>query len=277
MPWKGNGPVGIWAWESDSVIIQHCISYRNRTAPGARDGGGFDLDGGITNSIVQYNLSYDNEGYGFGIFQFPGATPWHDNIFRYNISINDGNTVQDGASVVYWNGDDDSTKFRNCKIYNNLFINRHGPVLSYVDGKYRNSSFYFLNNIFIAKDQLIAGGGLHNEFFYGNIWWSLQDKFKLNSYSSFTTWVNDTGKEKLNGKITGSNVDPRLLNPVNPTLTDARKLKTLTGYNLKNTSPLKNKGVDIRKEFGFFPGLHDFFDNRIPQGKNYEPGVHEVN
>jgi hypothetical protein len=28
----GNGPVGIWACETDSVVIQHCISYRNKTA-----------------------------------------------------------------------------------------------------------------------------------------------------------------------------------------------------------------------------------------------------
>src|SRR6476646_3619988 len=29
MPRIGNGPVGIWAYEADSVTIQHCISYRN--------------------------------------------------------------------------------------------------------------------------------------------------------------------------------------------------------------------------------------------------------
>ena len=45
MPRIGNGPVGIWAYEADSLIIQHCISYRNKTAKGAADGGGFDLDG----------------------------------------------------------------------------------------------------------------------------------------------------------------------------------------------------------------------------------------
>src|SRR3954454_3930845 len=62
MPRIGNGPVGIWAYEADSVIIQHCISYRNKTAKGAADGGGFDLDGGVTNSIIQCCLSYENWG-----------------------------------------------------------------------------------------------------------------------------------------------------------------------------------------------------------------------
>ncbi|HET9744228.1 MAG TPA: right-handed parallel beta-helix repeat-containing protein, partial [Chitinophagaceae bacterium] len=72
MPRIGNGPVGIWAYEADSVIIQHCIAYRNKTSPGAADGGGFDLDGGVTNSIIQYCLSYENEGAGYGIFEYPG-------------------------------------------------------------------------------------------------------------------------------------------------------------------------------------------------------------
>ena len=37
---RGNRPVGIWVFEADSVTIRHCISFRNRTAKGAEDGGG---------------------------------------------------------------------------------------------------------------------------------------------------------------------------------------------------------------------------------------------
>jgi hypothetical protein len=61
MPRQGNGPVGIWTWMSDHVTIQYCISYRNKTSKGGKDGGGFDLDGGVTNSLIQYCLSYENE------------------------------------------------------------------------------------------------------------------------------------------------------------------------------------------------------------------------
>ena len=57
MPRKGNGPVGIWcACNADRVVIQHCISHHNKS-PGL-DGGGFDFDGGVTNSVMQYNYSY---------------------------------------------------------------------------------------------------------------------------------------------------------------------------------------------------------------------------
>src|SRR5678815_626384 len=52
--WRGNAGVGIWSYASSNILIQHCQSFRNRTA-GQVDGGGFDLDGGMTDSIMQYN------------------------------------------------------------------------------------------------------------------------------------------------------------------------------------------------------------------------------
>jgi hypothetical protein len=81
MPRIDNGPVGIWACEADSVIIQHCISYRNKTARGAVDGGTFDIDGGVTNSITQYCLSYENWGSGYGIYQYWSAGKWDNNTY----------------------------------------------------------------------------------------------------------------------------------------------------------------------------------------------------
>ena len=39
MPRVGNGPVGIWVYESNYVTIQYCISYRNRTSKRGKDGG----------------------------------------------------------------------------------------------------------------------------------------------------------------------------------------------------------------------------------------------
>jgi hypothetical protein len=82
MPRQGNGPVGIWTWQSDHVTIQYCISYRNKTSKGGKDGGGFDLDGGVTNSLIQYCLSYENQGAGYGLFQYSGASDWSDNVIR---------------------------------------------------------------------------------------------------------------------------------------------------------------------------------------------------
>ena len=49
-----SGPVGIWAWESNAVVLQFNESFDNRTG-GDADGGGFDFDGGVTDSVMQYN------------------------------------------------------------------------------------------------------------------------------------------------------------------------------------------------------------------------------
>jgi hypothetical protein len=84
-----GGPVGIWAWDSNAVLIQFNVSCRNRTA-GGHDGGGFDLDGGVSNSCVQYNLSFENDGAGYLLTSFPFGRPHVNNIVRRNISWNDG-------------------------------------------------------------------------------------------------------------------------------------------------------------------------------------------
>jgi hypothetical protein len=276
MPRKGNGPVGIWAWESDSVTIQHCISYRNRTATGAMDGGGFDLDGGVTHSIVQYNLSYENEGSGFGIFQYAGATPWYDNIFRYNLSYNDGNKTKGAASVLWWNGTSDSLQFHHCYFYNNLLYNNSGFVLGLVPGQYQNSFFFFANNIFIGKDELMTGGRINQERFIGNAWWSLRSGFRLNGYSSYYNWAQNTGKEISNSKVTGTNADPQLMDPKPPYITDPGRLNALTGFKLKPGSPLRNRGIRLNKMA--LPGDKrlDFFGNPVPTGSACEPGISEL-
>jgi hypothetical protein len=54
---ESGGPVGIWAYNCDEGIIQYNISHHNHSNNNA-DGGGFDLDGGTTNSVLRYNLSY---------------------------------------------------------------------------------------------------------------------------------------------------------------------------------------------------------------------------
>jgi len=118
MPWTGNGPVGIWVWDCNKVTIQYCMSHDNKTNPVAADGGGFDLDGGVSNSLIQYCLSWSNQGSGFGLFEFGAAKVWENNVLRYNISRNDG--IRNGGSLSVWKGENGGT-MRNCAIYNNTF------------------------------------------------------------------------------------------------------------------------------------------------------------
>ena len=100
---EGGGPVGIWVWDANRVVIQFNESHHNRTAS-SKDGGGFDLDGGVTNSVVQSNYSHDNDGAGYLLAQFEGARPFHGNLLRYNLSVNDGRRNRYGGIHLWSTG-----------------------------------------------------------------------------------------------------------------------------------------------------------------------------
>lgn len=255
MPRKGNGPVGIWAWEADSVIIQHCLSYQNKTSPGGGDGGGFDLDGGVTHSIIQYCLSYGNQGSGFGIFQYQGASPWYDNTIRFNISENDDGNGTAGGSVFIWNQTRDSTQFKNCFFYNNVIYNTGGAAIS-LPVEREKQQFHFYNNIFVAKDTLIKGD-LTNELFRGNVWWTVSRRFILSGFTDLNAWIRHTGQETWHGKVVGIQAAPAFNAPGKANLKAAAELPAWTNYELRSDVP-KFRGINLQKQVGIAPGGVDF-------------------
>ena len=170
MPRDGNGPVGIWAYMCDSVIIQHCYSHHNKTSAKGKDGGGFDFDGGMRYSIFQYNLSAFNEGAGYGIFQYAGAGDWHDNIARYNISYNDG-SKNGQCGILVW-CDPAATPMTNFHAYNNTIVNNYDYGVNFEPGAYRG--FLFENNIMQVTDETerFIGGNFTLAAFERNLYWS---------------------------------------------------------------------------------------------------------
>ncbi len=274
MPRVGNGPVGIWAYESDHIIIQYCISYRNKTAKGAKDGGGFDFDGGITNSVIQYCLSYENEGAGFGLFQYAGASLWYNNILRYSMSINDATTTEGSGGIFMWNNSDDSTQLADCIVHNNLIYSKNAPAVQF-EQQSINKNFSFFNNIFIGSGEIVHGPRSGDKFF-GNVWWSSGGAISFRGYKDLPTWADATGAEKMNGQVRGMQQDPLLKGPFTTQLTDPWQLGSLLNYTLLPGSPLINKGLALQTIPGISLAQHDFYGNPVPQGKNPELGVHEV-
>lgn len=104
-----SGPIGIWAWDSNRIVIDRNEAWGNGSS--TRDGGGFDLDGGATNSVLRNNVSHDNGGAGFLVYQFAGARPMHDNVVEGNVSVNDGRT--NGGGLVVGGGAVRTTFARN--------------------------------------------------------------------------------------------------------------------------------------------------------------------
>lgn len=274
MPRQGNGPVGIWTWMSDRVTIQYCISYRNRTSKGAKDGGGFDLDGGVTNSVIQYCLSYGNEGAGYGLFQYPGASGWHGNIIRYCISINDAHTTEGAGSFFIWNGSGEEDQLSDCYIYNNIVFNELAPVISFENAS-EHRNFLFTNNIFIGKQQF-AGKNSSGSRFLGNIWWGPDGNTSFGDYASLKSWAVATHQEIENGSLVGMQADPRLKGPFITEITDPYKLNELSGYKLNPDSPLVNRGIPVKPMYGTSLPEKDFFGNAVPHGEMPEPGIFEL-
>lgn len=243
MPRIGNGPVGIWAYEADSVIIQHCLSYKNKTSKGGADGGGYDLDGGVTNSIVQYCMSYGNQGSGYCIFQYWGATAWYNNIFRFNISENDG-TVSDSQGGLYvWNSSDDEKQFHDCEVYGNIIYNSKVAAISFSE-KSESKGIRMYDNIFVGRDSLIKGKDKIGDVkYWGNDWWSIEKGFNMDGITSLNDWAKKTGLEQKNGKVVGLNIKPEFKNAGNTTITSASQLKTFSSYKLSAKSKLRNTSV----------------------------------
>jgi hypothetical protein len=239
MPRIGNGPVGIWCYEADSVKIEHCLSYNNKTSKGGADGGGFDFDGGTTNSIIQFCYSYGNQGSGYCIFQYWGASPWHDNVICNNISENDGTISDSQAGMYIWNSSDDPKQFYNCKVYNNIVYNSKVAALSFSD-KSENDGFDFYHNIFVGRDSLIKGRDkLGKCRFTGNDWWSLTSGFNAWGIKDFKKWAITFHQEQKGDKIVGFNLDPAFKNPGSSNLTGAYQILNVYGYEFSQRSVLK--------------------------------------
>jgi hypothetical protein len=274
MPRQGNGPVGIWTWESDHVTIQYCISYRNKTSKNASDGGGFDLDGGVTNSVIQYCLSYENQGAGFGLFQYAGASFWSGNTVRYCVSINDGQTTEGSGSIFIWNGSNDINQLINCMIYNNVIYNSRAPLISFENAS-AHKNFIFSNNIFVSSEEPINGVFTGSKFL-GNDWWNSRGDLKFMRFANLAEWAKKTGQEMFQDRLVGIQMDPEFAGPVITDITDPYMLENLYGYKLKDESPLKNRGLDLVSIFGIEQPGKDFYGNSLSQGDGNEPGIYKM-
>lgn len=277
-----SGPIGIWAYDSNNITIQYSESYANKTS--GRDGGGFDLDGGVTNSVMQYNYSHDNDGTGFMAYQYSGAPPQSGNIIRYNVSENDGQ--KNSASGILIGGASPSDLATNLQVYNNTIYTSYettDPSVIYI----MNNN---VENIFIRNNIFVSAGGakivdmpVTNEvLFQGNNYFSSGDPFVIkmgsNTYNSLAAWkAADLNQERIGGTDLGSSVDPLLIDPgMGGTVGNTTNLSSLNAYKLQATSPMRNSGLDLNALFGLDVGVEDFWGNSLPQNGQFDVGAHEA-
>jgi hypothetical protein len=172
---------GIWPWSCDNAIVQFNIVSDHKSQV---DGYGFDSDWNSTNSLFQFNLSYNNDG-GFILICNPGGWPkdWSigntGTVVRYNISINDGlrNYIQENKNeyfspVIHMTGD-----VKHTLIEKNLFYIYKKPdqaidktLLSLTNwAAYPDSTFFKNNFIFAAEpNRMVDLTKSTNTFFENN-------------------------------------------------------------------------------------------------------------
>lgn len=263
-----GGPVGIWGWCCNNLIIQECESHHNRSGL-AHDGGGFDLDGGCTNSVLQYNYSHDNDGAGYLLAQYPSAPPMKNLTVRYNISENDARRYNQGAIMIWSSGSNGG--IQGADIYNNTVYltptaDGSSPKAVYItsDGI---AGITLRNNIIqttkgIPLVTALATSGVRLE---GNAYWSTGAPFVIQwggtIYGDLATWRAASTQEQLGTQEVGLEAAPQFASGSNNA---AANTLQLTPYRLATTSTLNGAGLNLRSRFGIDTGKRDFFGNPTP-------------
>jgi hypothetical protein len=280
----GAGPAGFWVWDSDSVIMEYNEAYDCGTKPGAGDGDAFDLDGGVTNTVLQYNYSHDNWAAGYLVWEYGSPRVKNsNNTIRYNISENDnlGYPDADYNRKTFAGITISPESCTGTKVYNNTVISRNGPCLRLKGSSVATDSLNRIyNNIFYSTAtpysgvilNLIEATGSRNVFL-NNLYYNSQGNVSILSAGSTYTNSNITSFDSKS--VIGN---PLLKNPiVNVTFNDFTANTNLTNYQLQVGSPAKDKGLDLTASpYKWNVGKIDYNCLSNPAGTGYDIGACEA-
>ncbi len=247
-----EGPIGIWAYDSTRVAFTHDVSRGNRS-DNAPDGGGFGLDRECSHSVMEYNLSYGNDGAGFLLFsarEAAGAAT--NNIVRFNISYNDakGRKLVTGAMTV-------GGRVRNSILYQNTIVVRPGAIQPAFKVSGLEHNVKVLNNILAGGSGKVVVAAqpmtTDNIAFAGNDYvvpsgvpvfqWGTRHQ-----YDSLDAWRLATGEEhKPLGRDTGLTAWPWFVGPLSVAHRAA-------GFRLRQDSKLHHAGLNLLRTFGIRQG-----------------------
>ncbi|WP_130859060.1 immunoglobulin-like domain-containing protein [Gracilibacillus phocaeensis] len=130
---------GVWLYQSHDAVIQY-----NEVTDGVygyNDGEAFDFDIGTTDSVFQYNYTRNNRG---GLL-LTMSSAGQNNVFRHNISYNDGQ----GTELFY-------VMNNRTQIYNNTIYVGEEVATEYVVKDNPIDYMFFKNNILFVEGEIEA-------------------------------------------------------------------------------------------------------------------------
>ena len=247
------------------------IARIDNRSPHGGDGGGFDIDGGVTNSIVQYNVAHNNSGAGFLLAQFSFAEPMQQNVFRYNLSVNDG--ADEYGAFTIW-GQDSTSIAESALFHNNTAIvdreiapNSRGAVW-FVNS--HHDDIDLINNLFVALNGAALVDGtttLDQARFVNNAYWTDDAQLCWGEPSSpaLRSGRPLRSKRLVDGEFVGMETDPRFAGEGN--------------YRPMPPSALIDAGLPLDSAVWpvWFSGLgpSDVYGTSIPQGVQADIGAAE--
>lgn len=278
---SGNGPVGVYTYDSANITIQFNEVYNQKTNSNA-DGGGFDIDGGVSNSAMQYNYSHNNYGPGYLFFSYNDGlvTTWNNNVCRYNISQNDASHAPTAYAGITISA---SSTMTNAYCYNNSVYQNlsTGSDMGWLGTSIGTATGYVCNNIFLSE----KGANLINTFstnpstftitnndYYNTGAFSI--KWNGTTYSTFSAWQTATSEEKISGVNVAKTSNPLLISPAALINLGGYVPASLTSFNLFAGSTMGGTGVNLSTQYSINPGTQDYYGNAIPNSSgNYDIGA----
>jgi hypothetical protein len=208
---------------ANNLTISHCVAHDNLNGQPpftSNDGCGFDLDGGTTNSVIEYSLAFGNAGPGVLVCDFGAPIVTHNNTVRYSVSYNDGLSSLNGATGLnFWT----PSVLADTLVVGNTFISSNSvPIIAPTSSGEQYPGISLLANALISlgpspgSSPIDFGSAPPGALLRGNEYWtappaSLSIKWAGVTFSSLAAFRNATGQEtNADGSPAGSDSDPRL-------------------------------------------------------------------
>lgn len=260
-----GGPVGLWAYNANAVVISRSLSYDNHSGTNL-DGGGFDLDMNVSNSRIEYCLAYNNDGAGILLFGDTGNTNHTGNVVRYNLLWGNGRSAGNYGDITLYGNVRSSTVYGNTAVSvtngtvqpSPIWITAGTPSGNTV----RNNIFQVRSTASVVKTTtalastavLFQGNAYHSTGTLGFTWGG-------STYATLAAWrAAAANQETVSGSASGFVGDPLLVNPgISPTVTDPTVLTGASGLALQTASPVARAGLDLVTVFGTSIGTRDYF------------------